>query len=427
VIATTTTTDPFRSGDCGCPGREITRRGLLRAATLAGMTAVFGSAVVTMGLDVPATGAVGRGRSVVVVVSLRGAADGLSLLVPHGDPAYYRARPAISIPADRLVARDEFFGLHPAMAPLVPLWKSGRLAGVHATGLAIPNRSHFSAMEELENADPGSSTRVGWLNRMVGSASTGSRIQGVVLGSSLPTSMIGPEPVMSFADLESAHVTGANVRTARGRARLRALRAQWNDSRTPMGMAVREALGAVVDLEPAKREEDRRRWYPEGDLGAALSAVARTIRADIGVTAVTVDSGDWDMHVGLGSHGGGWMARNAAELAAAVAAFFRDLGDAADRVTLITVSEFGRRVQENANGGLDHGWGNVMLLAGAGVNGGRYYGSWTGLSVGLDDDVPVTTDYRSVLAEVVAARTDASTAEVFPGFQRERVGVMSGQ
>jgi len=121
------------------------------------------------------------------------------------------------------------------------------------------------------------------------------------------------------------------------------------------------------------------------------------------------------------------MQRNATDLAGCIAAFFADLGSFADRVTLVTISEFGRRVQENANGGLDHGWGNVMLVAGAGVKGATYYGKWTPLANTLDADVPVTTDYRSVLAEVVAARTTASTSTVFPGFTRERVGVMVGQ
>jgi uncharacterized protein (DUF1501 family) len=121
------------------------------------------------------------------------------------------------------------------------------------------------------------------------------------------------------------------------------------------------------------------------------------------------------------------MVRNATDLAGCIAAFFTDLGPAADRVTLVTISEFGRRVQENANQGLDHGWGNVMLVAGAGVRGGQHHGTWPGLENTLDADVKVTTDYRSVLAEIVAARTTASTAAVFPGFQRERVGVMVGQ
>ena len=419
------------TSDLTGPVLTPSRRSLLRGAALTGATTMFGSAAVTIGPAFPGASAAAATRrtptNAVVVVSLRGAADGLSLVVPHGDPVYYQARPGIGIKREALVAQDDFFGMHPAMAPLLPLWTAGKLAAVHATGLPAPNRSHFAAMEELEDADPGSTSRVGWLNRLVGSDDVSSTLQGVVVGPSIPTSMVGPEPVMSFASLDTARVAGSDRGSDPHGQRMRALRTQWSRSRSPMGGGFREALDAVVDLDPARAERARPKLYPEGDLGEALSAVARTLRANVGVSAVTVDSGNWDMHVGLGGAGGGWMQRNAGNLAAAIAAFFADLGSVGDRVTLVTISEFGRRVQENANGGLDHGWGNVMLAAGAGVKGGCYYGTWPGLTNALDSDVTVTTDYRSVLAEVVAAQTTASTADVFPGFQRERVGFMVGQ
>lgn len=416
---------------CGCPPSRpsTSRRALLRGAALAGATTMFGTAAVTVS---PAAAAAPRRRptSAIVVLSLRGAADGLSLVVPYGDPGYYAARRGIAIPAAALVGADGFFGLHPALAPLLPLWTAGRLAAVHATGLPAPNRSHFAAMEELEDADPGSSERVGWLNRLIGSdvaaAGDGGHLRALAVGPNIPTSLVGPEPVMAFGSLDNARVAGGDRDSDPRGLRVKALHTQWDRSRSGLGNGFREALDAVVDLAPARAEPARRGSYPEGDLGDALSSVARTLRADVGVRAVTVDSGDWDMHVGMGAAGDGWMARNAAELAAAVAAFFADLGPAAERVTLVTISEFGRRVQENANGGLDHGWGNVMLVAGAGVKGG-YYGTWPGLENSLDADLRVTTDYRSVLAEIVAARTSASTSAVFPGLQRQRVGFMAGQ
>lgn len=413
------------SGDlCDCPGPS--RRAMLRGAALVGATTMFGATSVTVGAgNALAAPASPRGGNTLVVLSLRGAADGLSLVVPHGDPVYYKSRPGIAIPAEQLLAKDGFFGLHPAMAPLLPLWDAGRLAAVHATGLPAPNRSHFSAMEELEDADPGSSQRIGWLNRLVGNDGSEGTLRALAVGSSLPTAMVGPEPVMSFANLDRARIAGTSRRATAETGRLRALTTQWSRARGPMGDAFREALAAVVDLQPAVAQRANRGAYPTGDLGDALSSVARTLRADVGVSAVTVDSGSWDMHLGVGKPQEGWMRNNAAELSTAIAAFFADLGPAADRVTLVTISEFGRRVQENANGGLDHGWGNVMLVAGAGVKGGRYYGRWPGLQSGLDADVQVTTDYRSVLAEIVATRTAASTAAVFPGFVPEAVGVMA--
>ena len=416
---------PEKSPDTCCPdGLAATRRGFLRGAALAGATTVIGTTVVTT-TSSPAAAA--TAPSVLVVVSLRGAADGLSLVVPHGDPAYYAARPKIAVPKEQLLAADGFFGLHPALAPLVPLWTAGRIAAVQATGLPVANRSHFAAMEELEDADPGSSARVGWLNRMIGAdAPVGDDVQGLVVGSKLPTSMLGPETVMSFRSLDSATVAGVDKLGNAG-PRMRSLHSGWDRAGTDMAVGMRTALGAVTDLASAKAQEDRVASYPQTDLGKSLASVARTLRADIGVTAVTVDTQSWDMHTSIGTPTSGWMVRNAADLAGSIASFFTDLGPVADRVTLVTISEFGRRVQENANQGLDHGWGNVMLLAGAGVKGGAYYGSWPGLANTLDADLAVTTDYRSVLAEVVAARTTASVATVFPGFQRERVGVMLGQ
>ncbi|WP_051551583.1 DUF1501 domain-containing protein [Nocardioides sp. URHA0020] len=420
----TTATD----GACGCPdGPRIaaTRRGVLRGAALAGATMAFGSTMVTLDVRRDPAAAATAARSAVVLLSLRGAADGLSLVVPHQEAAYYAARPGIAVPAASLLAKDATFGLHPSLAPLLPLWETGRLAAIHATGLPVANRSHFSAMEEIEDADPGSAARVGWLNRLVGAAASGSTLEALAVGNGLPASMLGPEPAMSFRSLESATIGGADKWDPQA-TRMRSLQTLWGSSTSPLAGAARTALSAVVDLGPAKAQPDHVAAYPNSDLGRALSAVARTLRADLGVSAVTVDSGNWDMHVGLGRSTGGWMQRNATDLAAGIAAFFADLGGMADRVTLVTLSEFGRRVQENGTGGLDHGWGNVMFAAGAGVKGGRYYGRWPGLQNTGDADLSVTTDFRSVLAEVVRARTSASVATVFPGFAPETVGFMTG-
>lgn len=412
---------------CGCPDEPrlaATRRGVLRGAALAGATMAFGSTLVTLDARRDRAAATTPGRSVVVLLSLRGAADGLSLVVPHQETAYYAARPGIAVPAASLLVPDGTFGLHPALAPLLPLWNAGSLAAIHATGLPVANRSHFAAMEEIEDADPGSTARVGWLNRLIGAEAGTSALEGLAVGNGLPTSMLGPEPVMSFRTLETATIGGDDKWDPK-RTRMRSLATSWGSSTSPLAGAARTALDAVASLNPARAQADHASTYPASDLGRALSAVARTVRADIGVSAVTVDTQSWDMHVGLGKPTSGWFQRNADELARAVAAFFADLGPAADRVTLVTLSEFGRRVQENGTGGLDHGWGNVMLVVGAGVKGGRYYGRWPGLQNTGDADLTVTTDFRSVLAEVVAARTTASTAAVFPGFTPETVGFMA--
>ncbi|CAB4709873.1 MAG: DUF1501 domain-containing protein [Actinobacteria bacterium] len=417
-------TDHDATAHC-CAEMHASRRGVLQGTALFGAAAAIGSTVVTMAPASPAAAATQPAPWTIVVLSLRGAADGLSLVVPHADPAYYTARPRIAVPRDQLLRADAMFGLHPAMKPLEPMWAAGRLATVHATGLPVANRSHFSAMEEVEDAAPGSTLRTGWLNRLLGTDAYTSPLQGLSIGTR-PSAMYGPEQTMATSSSTSVRVAGASALNSSDK-RFASLTQAWSASSTSMGRGMQAALGAVADYAPVLAVADTTSSYPSNDLGRALATVARTIKGNVGSAVFTVDHGNWDMHQSLGTSTSGWMFNNVTTLATSIAAFFTDLGPAAGKVTLVTISEFGRRVVENDSSGLDHGWGNVMMLAGAGVKGGKYYGIWPGLATTSDADLSVTTDYRSVLAEVVASRTGASTATVFPGFTRERVGVMSGQ
>ncbi|WP_248581712.1 DUF1501 domain-containing protein [Nocardioides sp. InS609-2] len=398
----------------------VSRRGLmLGTAGVAGTAMMFGASQVATSAYAAAPA-----PSVLVVLSLRGAADGLSLVVPHADPVYYQARPRIGVPAERLLAKDGMFGLHPALEPLLPMWNAGTLAAVHATGLPAPNRSHFAAMEEVEDAAAGSTTRNGWLNRMIGLDATNSPLQGLNLGEAVPpTSISGPQPYMSATDLDGIKIAGADKWDI-GQGRRRSLNTLWGQDTSALGATARATFQAVDEFAPVAAQPESSASYPDGDLGDALRHAARVIRADVGVQVITVDQGDWDMHTDLGNLDRGQMRLNAANLATAMAVFFADLGTMAGKVTLVTMSEFGRRVTENSNWGLDHGYGNVMFVAGAGVVGGRYYSRWPGLTTGADADLLVTTDYRSVLAEVVSTRFNADVSRVFPGFTREPVGVM---
>jgi uncharacterized protein (DUF1501 family) len=400
---------------------RMSRRSLLGGAlALAGTTTVLGSAAITT-----SAAALSPASAVLVVLSLRGAADGLSLVVPHDDPVYYSSRPGIAVPSDRLLVKDGKFGLHPALKPLEGYWKAGTVAAVHATGLPVPNRSHFSAMEEVEDADPGSDIRSGWLNRLVGTDASRSPLQGFNIGGGVvPTSLFGPEPVMSADGVDSVGIPGDDKWDTTG-GRRRSLHTLWDGDRSPLGTAMRSMFGALDGFAPVAATADNSDAYPDSDLGRALSHVARVIRGDVGVEVVTVDHGDWDMHSDLGSSERGWLADNARDLARSLAAFLGDLGDQASKVTVVTISEFGRRVVENDSNGLDHGYGNVMFLAGAGVKGGTYYGTLGRLTDDDDSDVLVTTDYRSVLAEIVDKRFHASTAAVFPGFQPAPVGAIT--
>jgi len=401
----------------------LSRRGFLTGtAALVGTSTLFGSTLLTVSAS-----AATPARSTMVVLSLRGAADGLSLVVPHADPLYYQARPRIAIPAGTLLAKDSTFGLHPNLAPLVPLWNAGKLAAVQATGLPAPNRSHFAAMEEVEDADPGSSARVGWLNRLIGIDGDASPLQAFSVGGGVaPTSLTGPEPFLSAGSVDDMEIAGDDKWDPEGR-RLRSLHTLWDHAPSVLTGAMASTFRANSDFQPVRdtpANPGNGADYGSSDLGEALQTAARVIKGDVGVEVITLDHGDWDMHTDLGTLAWGRMDRLTTELANALAGFFTDLGALGDRVTVVVLSEFGRRVQENANYGLDHGYGNVMFLLGAGVKGGQYYGTWPGLTNDLDSDLLVTTDYRSVLAEVVSTRFGVSTASVFPQFQPSMLGLM---
>jgi len=414
--------------DCCEEFGQLSRRGLLRGAAgalgVGVATSVFGNTF--MQTSYAATQPAGH---VLVLLSLRGAADGMSLVVPHGDPAYYAARPRIGIPADRLLAKNGFFGLHPSMKSMLPLWNAGKVAAVHATGLPVANRSHFSAMEELEDADPGSAARVGWLNRLIGQDGYTHPLQGIGMGMSVPiTALYGPEATVTTTSVDDLELAGASDRTT-GTRRRNSMHTMWASAPGALGKGARSALTAVSDFAPVRSTSQTPAHgavYSDDDLGRAMHAAARTIRGNVGAQVIAVDHEDgWDMHIGLGTLSSGHMVRNAKALATSISGFFTDLGSLGSKVTLVTISEFGRRVKENANYGLDHGHGNVMFIVGAGVKGG-YYGTWPGLQNSLDADLAVTTDYRSVLSEVVVKRLGASSAAVFPGFAPEVVGAVLG-
>jgi uncharacterized protein (DUF1501 family) len=411
--------------DACCPEfAEMSRRSLLRGAlALGGATFMVGSATVSA-----SAAGTKPASAVLVVLSLRGGADGMSLVVPHGDDGYYKARPTISIPAAQVLVPDSLFGLHPNLSALVPLWNAGQVAAVHATGLTVANRSHFSAMEEVEEADPGSDKRIGWLNRLVGAATTHHNpLQGVGLGGGTPpTEISGPIPLMTVASLADADIPG-NDKGSPQYKRIGSLHTMWDHDHSAMGVAVRSTMKATKNLTPAKNATDNSSQYPNSDVGKGLAEAARIIRGNVGVEVITVDQGEWDMHVNLGDLNGGEMLGNATNLGAAIAAFLGDLGDQAAKVTLVTISEFGRRTQENGDRGLDHGWGNVMFVAGAGVKGGSYYcKEWKPLANDLEADLHVTTDYRNVLREIVHARFPAAnTSKVFPQLKPHTLGFMN--
>ena len=372
------------------------------------------------------------GGNVLVVVSFRGGIDGLGMVVPHGDEAYYAARRTIAVPKTSLWGQDAMFGLHPMLKPLEWLWNAGELAAVQAVGMQAPNRSHFAAMEEIEDAAPGSSLRQGWVNRMVGLDSDSAAVEAVHFGTSTPPTLVeGPTPAVAATSLDSIQLSGAEGEwSARRRGQLQTM---WAGAPGPLGAAANSALETVATLAPIAAQAYQpqvtypREW-PGTDLSDALKDTAQLIKADVGAEVVSVDFGSWDMHDGYGTLEWGSFMNMTDAFARVLDAFLRDLGPLRSRVTVVTISEFGRRVAENGNRGLDHGWGNMMLLAGGGVRGGQYYGQWPGLAAGslVQGDLAVTTDYRQVLGEVIHKRfPDKDVTQVFPGISYAPLGVLT--
>jgi uncharacterized protein (DUF1501 family) len=365
-------------------------------------------------------------NNVVVVLSLRGGVDGMSVVVPYGDPAYLGLRGSIAVPEGSLLQKDTLFGLHPDLAPLEQQWIDGRMAAVHATGLRVPNRSHFSAMEEVEDADPGSDIRRGWINRAIGLDTDAFPAEAVQFGTSIvPTSLTGPAPVIAAQSMKELVLAGANPQwddaTWQGRRRTQ-LETIWSHAGGALGVSARDALSTVDELAPYARATytpHNGAVYPTDwrarDLADALANTAQLIRANVGTEVVAIDYGSWDMHTGIGNLQWGDMQSMLKGFASALAAFLKDVSDLGNRVTVVTISEFGRRAQVNGGGGLDHGWGNMMLLFGGGVKKG-YYGSWPTLAADklVDGDLKVTTDYRNVLGEVVEKRLNRAPTSVFP-------------
>ncbi|MBM2620162.1 DUF1501 domain-containing protein [Actinoplanes sp. LDG1-06] len=407
--------------DCG--ETTLSRRGLLGAATLAGLA---GAGVSTQLAYADA----GYTGDTLIVLSLHGGFDGLSALAPIGDTDYYKARPTIGVPKAQVIAGDGMFGLHPALAPLLPLWKSGQLAGVHAVGQSNPTRSHFAAMEAMENAAPGTSIRSGWLERMLGVSGASGPLAGISVGHAMPDRLFaGATPSVSMSSVDKFTLAGESAKRPVAAA-LRSLYADAPVLLSGPALAADRALTASTGVRATAYTPAA--TYPATELGNALRDVARLVKAKVGLAAVSVDCGDWDMHEGLGTAAKGQrMYDNLNELALTLAAFAADLGpEGMKSVTLLTISEFGRRVQENGSRGADHGHGNAMLLLGGAVNGGKVYAKWPGLAPGalVAGDLAVTTDYRSVIGEILQKRCGfGSLAQVFPSVSPSSFGLAAAR
>ncbi|HLX84136.1 MAG TPA: DUF1501 domain-containing protein [Terriglobales bacterium] len=367
-----------------------------------------------------------------VVIFQRGAADGLNIVVPHGEASYYAMRPTINIPKKSVLDLDGFFGLHPAMASFEPLWKQKHLAIVHAAGSPDPTRSHFDAQDFMESGTPGVKvTDDGWLNRALRelpvvsepavSEKDKSAFRAIALGPSLPRILSGKEPAVAINNLNDFSVGGKNPNAA---PMSNSFEAMYDHSVDTVlhgtGQETFDAVKALKVADPSRYTPAANANYPKGRFGDSLKQLAQLIKANLGVQVAFADIGGWDHHVNEGSTQG-QIANVLGDFSQSISAFWTDLGDLGEDTVVVTMSEFGRTARENGNRGTDHGHANVMFVLGGPVKGGRVYGRWPGLDQSHlyeGRDLAVTTDFRMVLSEVISqylGNKDLKT--VFPGFE----------
>jgi len=362
-------------------------------------------------------------RRTLVCLFQRGAVDGLSMIVPHGEAEYYQERPRIAIPRQSLVDLDGHFGLHPQLAPLKPFWDAGSLTAIHAVGSPDATRSHFDAQDYMESGTPGvKSTSDGWANRYCQHAEEhrDTPFRAVAFGPQLPRLLAGSAPSLAIDDLRSF---GLRVPGATQDKLTRAFESLYQGGATGLlASSAEESFEAIRMLKtanPTGLSPEHGAQYPRGKLGESLQQIAQLIKADLGVEIAFADVSGWDTHVNQGNDQG-QLAVRLTELGQALAAFATDLGERMADVCVLTMSEFGRTIRENGTNGSDHGHATAMLVLGGNVKGGRVAGKWPGLAPEArfeGRDVAVTTDFRDLFAEILTRHLGArDLSAVFPGY-----------
>jgi uncharacterized protein (DUF1501 family) len=367
---------------------------------------------------------------VLICLFQRGAADALNIVVPHGEKAYYAMRPSIAIPQPgRMVAGsaidlDGFFGLHPALAPLKPLYDRKLLAPVHAVGSPSTTRSHFDAQDYMETGTPDNKgTSDGWLNRYLAVKGTCDEcnlaktpFRAVAMTPQTPRILEGPSATVAMNSLDefSVRATGSSAE------RLEALyRTGSADLVHATGTETFDAVKMLRSANPQKYLPQNGAEYPRSQFGLRLLQIAQLVKANVGLEIAFADVGGWDTHVNQGNSTG-QLAQRLDDFSRSIAALVTDLGDRMDDVVIMTMSEFGRMARENGNRGTDHGHAGALFVIGGHVKGGKVHGKWPGLEqeqLYEGRDLALTTDFRSVFAEVVSDHLGARALDkIFPGF-----------
>jgi uncharacterized protein (DUF1501 family) len=366
-----------------------------------------------------------KGKTLVCLFQ-RGAADGLNIVVPHGEKAYYDMRPTIAVARPGQTAGaidlDGFFGLHPSLAPLKPLWDQKLLAPIHAVGSPSTSRSHFDAQDFMETGTPDlKGTPDGWLNRLLAVEGTCQQCEAVpfraiAMTPQTPRILEGPQETIAMSSLGefSVRATGSEAE------RLEALyRTGSADLVHGTGQEMFDAVKLLRSANPQQYTPRNNAVYPRTQFGQRLMQIAQLIKSNVGLEVAFADVGGWDTHVNQGN-GTGQLAGRLDDFAKSLAAFTQDLDGQMDDVLVLTMSEFGRTARENGNRGTDHGHATAFFALGGGIKGGKVYGKWPGLApeqLNEGRDLKLTTDFRTVFSEVAVKHLGASRVEkIFPGY-----------
>jgi uncharacterized protein (DUF1501 family) len=383
-------------------------------------------------------------RKVLICVFQRGAADGLSMVVPHGDPFYYKyrqeialARPARSGAAAAALDLDGFFALHPALDAFLPLYKAGHLAVVHACGSPNASRSHFDMQDFMESGVPDDkSVHTGWLNRMLQAKAEehATSFRAVAMTPLIPRTLQGDFEPLAIRDLATFGVTASGTpgNVAAG------FEGMYDSAVDGvLHGAGKESFNAIAMLKkanPSQYSPAHGAVYPRGPFGRAMLQVSQLIKAEVGLEVAFVELEGWDTHNNQGGANGA-LAGRLHDFSGAIAALHTDLGDRMSDVLLLTMTEFGRAARQNGNRGTDHGHGSCFFALGGGVHGGRVLGKWPGLGpekLFEERDLAVTTDFRAVFAEVCARHFGAKLDQlngVLPNYhvnEKEFPGICKG-
>jgi len=383
-------------------------------------------------------------RDILVTVFMRGGADGLNIVVPYAEDAYHRHRPNLCVPvptdktaaaAARAIDLDGFFGMNPAMAPLVPHWHDGIVSFVHAIGSADQTRSHFEAMMTMERGQPNDETGAasGWLARHLSTSAPekSSPLRAVAFSNTMPDILRGATDATALNSLNDFRlvVPGGGRRETEMRSALAAFYAEGSDAAAEAGRETLAVLETLNRLSPASYKPANGAAYPVSDLGTGLRQVACLVRGNVGLEVACLDHRgpySWDTHVTQNP----FFGQQLGDLATALAAFLRDMGPEMARITLVVFTEFGRRLQEGSSLGTDHGRGSCMFLMGRNIVGGKVFRRWPGLEekqLEPPGDLRVTTDYRDVLAEIVTKRLqNPRLSDIFPDYTPNPLGVVKG-